>query len=715
MSFDGVDDYIECDTLATSMQGLDKFSISFWASGSSYSTNPAAFVLSDGGLTSEAFLIYPYDSTGGDGIRVYYNGATTIDENSATRLGWNHFVYVASSATDHKAYANGEVVDTDTTSKTLDGQLDEASIGGTDYFTGQYFAGKLDEVAVWDTAITPAQISLLSTGSARADSFTPPEIISTGSWVSGKLNDYSLQFGNGPTGANARHTDSVEIPYTSSMEFTTQDFSIGCWVKVHATQTYQGIVSNDISSGGYKGWLLGTVAAGQFTFSTRHPSYSPNVVYTYSAIQSNVDTEWHHVVGVRDGIYNRLYVNGTASATPTTMTSIADNGSIPYRLGQWWNNNDTLSGQCDLDEVGLWNVALDPGAIDELYNSGDGVLSNTVSSSNMVAYYNMESGPGSGTLVDRTGNGNNGTLTNMNNGTITTGSLLMYYDFEIGDSNPVSGNFPPNATVYDVVTASFHGPTAHTGTMTNMSVADFGAWGQGKLGKYSFLCDGIDDSISIASSSYLPRGDGDESFSISLWANNTAALNSYETLVGRHETNAAGKAFTTGYNLGYDGNGSDNLTLFIGEWDSAASHASCDWDGATDTTFRHLVVTYNKDTDVSQLWLNGVKGTDGAKSAVSPLPGLVDTRIGRLGTSAGYVWPGNIDEVAFYNVALDSGAISDLYNSGQGAKANTVSSSALVCYLDMECNGPGSLIAKDLSGNDLSGTLDAAAGTCGTG
>jgi hypothetical protein len=94
---------------------------------------------------------------------------------------------------------------------------------------------------------------------------------------------------------------------------------------------------------------------------------------------------------------------------------------------------------------------------------------------------------------------------------------------------------------------------------------------------------------------------------------------------------------------------------------------------------------------------------------------LVDTRIGRLGTSAGYVWPGNIDEVAFYNVALDSGAISDLYNSGQGAKANTVSSSALVCYLDMECNGPGSLIAKDLSGNDLSGTLDAAAGTCGTG
>jgi len=164
LKFDGVNDYVVANQVATQMQGLDKFSISFWASGSSYSTNPAAFVLSDGGNAGEAFLIYPYDSTGGDGIRVYYNGATTIDENSATRLGWNHFVYVASSATDHKAYANGEVVDTDTTSKTLDGQLDEASIGGTDYFTGQYFAGKLDEVGVWNVALDTAAIDSLHSG-----------------------------------------------------------------------------------------------------------------------------------------------------------------------------------------------------------------------------------------------------------------------------------------------------------------------------------------------------------------------------------------------------------------------------------------------------------------------------------------------------------------------------------------------------------------------
>ena len=40
----------------------------------------------------------------------------------------------------------------------------------------------------------------------------------------------------------------------------------------------------------------------------------------------------------------------------------------------------------------------------------------------------------------------------------------------------------------------------------------------------------------------------------------------------------------------------------------------------------------------------------------------------------------------------------------------------LATYLDFECNGPGSSVAKDLSGNDLSGTLKfMKTGSCGSG
>jgi hypothetical protein len=124
------------------------------------------------------------------------------------------------------------------------------------------------------------------------------------------------------------------------------------------------------------------------------------------------------------------------------------------------------------------------------------------------------------------------------------------------------------------------------------------------------------------------------------------------------------------------------------------------------------VATYDHVANESKIYLNGTPDTTGAKATGTTVAGTDATKIGRGGTNDAYTWPGNIDEVAFYNVVLDSGAISDLYNSGQGAKANTVSSSALVCYLDMECDGPGSTNVLDLSGNDLSGTLNADAGLC---
>ena len=507
-----------------------------------------------------------------------------------------------------------------------------------------------------------------------------------GDWALGKVGNYSLGF---PDNDDPDPAAGVVVPDDASIQFgDSDDFSVACWVKSKdATTGVAGYVSKMVGTGG---WTLGRWTGDKFAFSLRDGSHAE--AFSDDAYQ---DTDWHYLVGTRNGTTKvaTLYVDGVAQAITTTV-AINDSGA-DLVIGRWYQDDDTYHADAYIDEVAIWDVALTSTEIAALYNSGNGARSDSITP--------PEVSPG------------------------VTGSLVLYYDFEIGNSNPDSGNFfalnnATSASVYDVDTVAWKSTTMHTGTMTNMSVADFGAWGQGKLGKYSFLGDGVDGGIIIASSSYLPLGDGNESFSISLWANNTDALNSYETLVGRHSTNESGDAFTDGYNLQYDGGGSNNLTFTVGEWTNASDHASCTWAGSTNTTFRHLVVTYDKDANVSQVWLNGVKGTDGTKSTASPLPGTGDTRIGVLSTGtpplpvASYSWPGNIDEVAFYNVSLDSGAIAELYNSGNGARASTVSSSALVCYLDMECNGPGTLIAKDLSTNDLSGTLtNADAGTCGAG
>ena len=80
---------------------------------------------------------------------------------------------------------------------------------------------------------------------------------------------------------------------------------------------------------------------------------------------------------------------------------------------------------------------------------------------------------------------------------------------------------------------------------------------------------------------------------------------------------------------------------------------------------------------------------------------------------------GKIDELAIWSGELSSGEVSSLYNSGAGARADSISpsSATLITYYDMECDGPGNTNLKDLSGNSLDGTFDTDMedGTCGPG
>jgi hypothetical protein len=285
----------------------------------------------------------------------------------------------------------------------------------------------------------------------------------------------------------------------------------------------------------------------------------------------------------------------------------------------------------------------------------------------------------------------------------------LYYDFEIGDSNPVSGNFPTSTTVYDVVTASFHGPTAHTGTMNSMEVADFGAWTQGKLGKYSLDFGGRyqTDYVSITDNSSIQFGDSDD-FTVACWVISSDSTTWYQGFVSKKASAADNYAGWTLFRTN-----DEKMGVSIGS--SPDPRGLIYTDSAPDDTWHHLVMTRNGTSKATALWLDGVEQAESTTARLDDSGG--NMRLGQWWIAAeGYGLDGKLDEVGIWNVVLDSGAISDLYNSGAGAKANTVSSSALVAYYDMECDGPGSTNLKDLSGNDLSGTLTSmAAGTCGEG
>ena len=727
LTFDGVDDHViinnGSDIFATS-----KGTISMWIKptfgGLSY---PEIFTTADNSNNNTNTQLYLNSAESYRVTHLVRAGATiavNIWGGTPIENAWNHLAITSDGTEDgSNIYLNG--VNSTVNHTTDDGDwfadapnLDKMTLGSLIYngvAAQLFYSGSIDELAIWDVPLTPAQINLLSTGSARADSFTPPMSVEATAWGDPKLGTYSLDLDGGYI--TIEHPGDDGFPTGKTWD-GLGSFSISVWCTQDSNLSLSVLTRR--GNDGH-GWTLAKDAAGNMGFGV-------SAMDTVSTSFTSTDTWTHFVAVYKDEDHPSvgtvsLYKDGSLVSGPSTIGSgYANTGEVA--IGAQANAHGRLwDGK--IDEYAVYNVQLDSGAISDLYNSGNGTVATNVSSSALMAYFNMENGPGNSTLTDRSSADTNitGTFNNLDGG--TTGSLLMYYDFEIGDNNPVSGNFfalnnATSASVYDVTTAAFHPSTAHTGTMTKMSVADFGAWGQGKLGKYSFSGDGDDEYMAIASSSYLPLGGGDESFSVSFWANTSGATTSYETVIGRHDSlTTTNDLWRTGWTIQYNHGKSQTMRLSVGSYYDYTDMAYKTWSTAANTNFRHVVATYNTDTDVSQIWIDGVKGTDGTKAGgayEAPQPGTGIVQIGGLGNIAGYSWPGSIDEVAIYNVALTDGAISDLYNSGQGAKASTVSSSALVCYLDMECDGPGSTNVLDLSGNNLSGTIiNPNAGTCGAG
>ena len=121
---------------------------------------------------------------------------------------------------------------------------------------------------------------------------------------------------------------------------------------------------------------------------------------------------WHIVTVVFDGTQStandrvKVYIDGTqhtgGSYSGTFPTSVG--GTVdPFHMGARGTNgygsgDNTFDGI--YDEWAFWKVPLTQANINSLYNSGNAVASNTVESSNLIAYYDFE---GTGTDLEAGG------------------------------------------------------------------------------------------------------------------------------------------------------------------------------------------------------------------------------------------------------------------------------------------------------------------------
>jgi hypothetical protein len=165
-------------------------------------------------------------------------------------------------------------------------------------------------------------------------------------------NDYAMYF------------DKPSAQYVSTGESLLSglsNFSLSAWFKFESISTINPIISN---------WVSGTTntilrynngaAAYQFYVSTTD---TVAALTTYSTTPQ-IGT-WYHVAAVYSGSNISLYLNGSQVGTPTSLTGSVLTDTNPVFIGK--RDSEYFDG--DMDEVAIWNKALELADIQTIYNS----------------------------------------------------------------------------------------------------------------------------------------------------------------------------------------------------------------------------------------------------------------------------------------------------------------------------------------------------------
>jgi len=310
----------------------------------------------------------------------------------------------------------------------VNGKLDASNAGfnstpsvntcriGVLYYNGTlpaeaYFLGNLDEVRIWNTARTEAEIKanmyrqltgsetgLVSYYNMNDGSGTTVTDNKTGGAYPGTLENGPLWKSSscyaGPIntllfdGSN----DYINVTDANSLDLT-ENYTLESWINATTFISAGGIISKYASGG--NGYFLRLSHTGSY-----NDLYFDGMYTTGLNLQAGV---WYHVAAVKSGATRKLYVNGKEVSLTGTPIDVAAN-SNGLRIGCYF---EMRYFQGMIDEVRIWNVARTPEQIRES-------MMNTLTGSEtgLALYFRNDYFEGI-TTYDLSLNANNGALTNL--------------------------------------------------------------------------------------------------------------------------------------------------------------------------------------------------------------------------------------------------------------------------------------------------------------
>lgn len=344
--------------------------------------------------------------------------------SSALTTGvWYHIVGVYAPSKAVQIYVNGKLSNQNTT------QIPSSQRVSINYNSIWFardanddgpFDGKLDETRIYNRALSPSevvQLYELAPGPVGYWNFEDAAHGSAVADVSGYENNGSWsgtgsRWVNGKVGKAGKFNGSDS--YTSIANSTSlqpKNVTVGAWFKLASTPSYATIVSKSYTAAPwtspYVSWLIRVNSSTSLEMDVGNGTTYSAATFTVSALTLN---QWYYASFTYDGTTLRAYLNGNLIGTDTTVSGNIGYASQPVLIGADYGASpvgDYFPGQ--IDEVTIYNYARTPAQIIDEVTARLALGGKT---GGAAGWWDFDEGQGT-VAHDRSGNGNDGTLSGM--------------------------------------------------------------------------------------------------------------------------------------------------------------------------------------------------------------------------------------------------------------------------------------------------------------
>ena len=391
-SFDGIKNYIQTELV----NGFkNQFTVQAWVK--TLSSPEAGIVCSRSSKSQFNGLNYtPWHQAElyyGSKTESYGIGADPSGKNSINNGIWHHIVGVY-YGNKGLIYIDGKLMDS--LNYVIDIVISDPFIFGSDPLIGynRYFKGQIDDIAIYNRALTEQEIAGLYTEKPIAQNI--PSYVPTnglvGYWpFNGNANDESGNGNNGTVNGPILTTDRngkpnsayeffgpqvlISVENSSSLEIGKNDYSLSAWIKTKASKN--GRIISKGSSGCETGYMMRTHDSSQNLYTEN--ANNNNCYVTHASSKKINDGEWQFVsVVVKRNNVSEIYINGVLDSKVQNMDDIdlTNNQKMFFGFNNLNNSYEPFEGI--IDDIVIYNRALTEQEITALYTSTPPCANTTV-------------------------------------------------------------------------------------------------------------------------------------------------------------------------------------------------------------------------------------------------------------------------------------------------------------------------------------------------